>query len=46
MGMTNEELDALEVELAELEYADAEWTQADLDRQAVIYRLLAENGRG
>ena len=43
--MTEEELDALEAELAKLEYADGVWTQKDLDRQADIYRLLAENGR-
>lgn len=44
--MTQDELDALEAELVELEYSDEAWTQADLDRQATIYRLLAENGRG
>lgn len=43
--MTNEELETLEAELIALEYADGEWTQADLDRQAEIIRTLSVNGR-
>lgn len=39
--MSEAEREALEIELAELEYADEVWTQAALDRQAEIYRLLA-----
>jgi hypothetical protein len=40
--MTNEEkIEALIAELAELEYADGNWTQEDLDRQAEIYRQIS-----
>lgn len=43
--MTNEELEILENELVDLDYKDEAWTQEDLDRQAEIVKILAENGR-
>jgi hypothetical protein len=35
-----EMIETLTAELIALEYADGDWTQADLDRQAEIYRQL------
>lgn len=42
MGMTMEQMEALENELVALDYKAEAWTQEDLDRQAEIVKLLSE----
>lgn len=43
--MSNEVAEALENELIDMDYKREPWTQADLDRQAEIVKILTEAGR-